>query len=351
MTDFVARDALHNEDGRKGAVTYSTHAISVAIPLYNKCDTVARALHSVFAQTVQDFEIVVVNDGSADGGEKIVAEFTDHRIRLIHQINQGASAARNLAIREIRSDYVAFLDADDTWLPDHLETLLELWKDCPEAALCATRYLFGAEGVGTRPPTIRGLPDAWTGILSDYFSIAAKSDPPLYTSALAVQRKSIDAIGGFPVGVTLGEDLLTWARLAVQGRIAYSMKTTAIIWQRPAQLYRAKPARMPDRDDVVGRGLLALLRECRPEQNAGLKRYIALWHKMRASTCLRLEQSAPALKETWRAIRYDPLAWRLYAYLLLAFLPPSACRWFLRQSATRNAAGNGSHMRRPNDDR
>lgn len=308
-------------------------SISVVIPLYNKVDTVARALNSVLAQTVRDFEIIVVNDGSTDGSERVVDSFATDRIRLIHQTNQGVSAARNLGIRWSRSNWIAFLDADDTWETDHLEMLLGLRNDYPEADVCAMCYLYGVEGEGTRLPIIRGLPANWRGILFDYFSLAARSDPPLWTSAVSVKRTSIDAIGGFPVGTTAGEDLLTWARLAVRTRIAYCMKATAIFWQRSGHLYCAPPIRIPHRDDVVGRGLHMLLTNCRAEEIAGIRKYIALWHKMRASIYLRLGARAESLKEIIQAIRYDPFAWKLYAYPILALLPTYVRNWIVLRYA------------------
>lgn len=310
-------------------------AISVVIPLYNKADTIERALKSVLGQTDQDFEIIVVDDGSTDQSLAVVQAVPNPRLRVFHREHEGVSAARNLGISESRAEWVAFLDADDEWHTDHLETLSGLRKRYAEADVCATRYLFGVEGLGTRPATIRGLPADWRGVMSDYFSVAARSDPPLCASAVAVRREAIGAIGGFPVGVTAGEDLLTWARLAVRGRIAYSMKPTAVFWQAPGHVHRAKPTRMPDPDDVVGRGLESLLLERRPDQKAGLRKYIALWHKMRSSIYMRLGARADSLQETAKALRYDPLAWKLYAFVILALLPRSfRFRMFQRSAAS-----------------
>ena len=87
--------------------------ISVVIPLYNKKKQIAYTLQSVFTQTFQDFEIVVVDDGSTDNSVEEVEKFDDSRIRLIHQTNAGVSAARNRGIGEARGELIAFLDADD----------------------------------------------------------------------------------------------------------------------------------------------------------------------------------------------------------------------------------------------
>lgn len=296
-------------------------AFSAVIPLFNKEATVERALRSILNQTVPDVEIVVVDDGSTDQGLGVVRAIADPRIRIVRQEHAGASAARNRGVRESQSDWVAFLDADDEWQPDHLEILSGLRRDHPECDVAATRYLRGVEGEDTRPAIVQGLAEDWTGVMSDYFSVAARSDPPLWTGAVSVSRKALESIGGFPAGVVAGEDLLTWARLAARGRVAYTMKPTAIFRQTPGHVYRDRPSRMPDRDDIVGRGLEALLQECRLDQRYGLKQYIALWHKMRASVYLRFGKRGESLKETGKAIRYDPWGWKLYGYLVLTLLP------------------------------
>lgn len=100
--------------------------ISVVIPLFNKGPYIARTLDSVLKQTFQDFKVIVVDDGSTDDGAEIVRGFDDPRIQLIQQPNQGESVARNRGVDESLSDFVAFLDADDEWMPKHLETILKL---------------------------------------------------------------------------------------------------------------------------------------------------------------------------------------------------------------------------------
>ena len=102
--------------------------VSVVIPLYNKAPYIDRALRSVLAQTFQDFEVIIVDDGSTDGGAKIVKSTTDKRIKLIQQKNSGVSAARNRGIQESKSKLIAFLDADDEWKSRFLEVILRLRK-------------------------------------------------------------------------------------------------------------------------------------------------------------------------------------------------------------------------------
>ena len=109
-------------------MAYSIPFFSVIIPVYNRAAALGRAIESVLAQTCQDFEIVVVDDGSRDDPAATVARFADPRIRLFRQENAGGGAARNRAMDEARGRFVAPLDSDDVFLPHHLaamRTLLE----------------------------------------------------------------------------------------------------------------------------------------------------------------------------------------------------------------------------------
>ena len=94
--------------------------ISVVIPLYNKELSIRRTIESVLSQSYSPYELIVVNDGSTDAGEKVVANFTDSRIRLINQDNRGVSAARNRGIAEAKSEHLCLLDTDDELLPNSL---------------------------------------------------------------------------------------------------------------------------------------------------------------------------------------------------------------------------------------
>src|SRR5664280_442891 len=95
--------------------------LSIVVPLFNKAAYIRRALDSVARQTFGDFEVIIVDDGSTDGGEKIAGSYPDARFRVIYQENQGPGAARNAGIAEATGELTAFLDADDEWLPRHLE--------------------------------------------------------------------------------------------------------------------------------------------------------------------------------------------------------------------------------------
>lgn len=292
--------------------------ISVVIPLYNKEQSIASTLQTVLKQTYQDFEIVIVNDGSTDHSVEEVAKVPDPRIRLIHQSNAGVSAARNRGIAEARGEFVAFLDADDEWNPDYLKTQYKLTQKYPECSVFACNYEFkDAQGKVT-PTIIRKLPfKGEDGILSNYFEVASCSHPPLWTSAVMVKKNAIQSIGRFPIGIKSGEDLLTWARLAVNGKIAYAKQAYAV-FNVEGYSISEKPKRIPAEQDIVGQELKALLKA---HPNKGLRLYNALWHKMRSSIYLRLKMRKKSIREALISIKYNPLNYKLYIYIVLNLLP------------------------------
>ena len=203
---------------------------TVVIPLFDKGPWIARAIASVLRQSARDFAVIVVDDASRDDGPERVAAFTDARIRLIRRTHAGASAARNAGIRSAQSPFIAFLDADDEWEPDHLETLLRLHKRRPEAGVCATAVRFIRRQDGApQDPTYFGFPEApWEGIIPDYFQSAAMGKPPVCSSAAGIPAKVLEETGLFPEGVDLGEDLDLWGRIAISFPTAFSHSGRAL---------------------------------------------------------------------------------------------------------------------------
>jgi len=110
--------------------------VSVVIPTYNRAPYVTMAIESALAQSYQDYEIIVVDDGSTDGTRDVLEPYRD-RIRYMYQDNKGVSAARNTGIQESRGEWIAFLDSDDEWLPNKLEIQIGYVKSYPEICLVA----------------------------------------------------------------------------------------------------------------------------------------------------------------------------------------------------------------------
>lgn len=300
-------------------------SISIVMPLFNKEREIARAIRSVLAQTYEDYELIIVDDGSTDDGPAIAESFTDSRVRMISQTNAGVSKARNRGILESRADLIAFLDADDEWHKDFLRTIVRLQQRYPQCGVYATRYAI--TGRVKRNAVLRGLPASFTeGILRDYFLIAAQSDPLFCSSSFSVKRSAIQAIGSFPSGIRSGEDLLTWARLAAQFNIAYSraVMTTFSEPVDPAD----RPGRSPHMPDTVAQGLLSLSISSDPAKVKGLEAYLALWHRMRARVLMQLGETRKARDEIRTGLRYSSNM-RLYIFFAGTFLPPRFAKVFV----------------------
>ncbi len=192
--------------------------VAVIIPLYNKERYVRRAIDSVLAQTVRDFELLVIDDGSTDNGRALVRAYTDARVRLIHQENRGVSAARNRGMAEARGELIAFLDADDEWLPDFLATILSLREQFPAAGAYATGLReFRGSPLVYRDRHLRG-DRAEAGCGFDLWREGAF----VHSSCVAVPRQVFDRIGVFREGYVTGEDIDMWFRIALRFDIACS---------------------------------------------------------------------------------------------------------------------------------
>jgi glycosyltransferase involved in cell wall biosynthesis len=203
--------------------------ISIVIPLYNKALHIGRAVGSVLAQTRQEFEIVVVDDGSTDGGAGVVRGFNDPPIRLVQQPNGGVSSARNRGIREARHELIAFLDADDSWNPKFLEVILDLAARHEEAGAYGTSFEVILEDKRSRVLHAASLRKgaASDAVIHDYFRDVL-SGPVIWTSATAVRKRTFETVGVFPVGVQLGEDLDMWMRIGARFPIAVSRYIGAV---------------------------------------------------------------------------------------------------------------------------
>jgi glycosyltransferase involved in cell wall biosynthesis len=203
--------------------------VTVVIPLFNKATDVERTVRSVLAQSQPDFELIVVDDGSTDGGGDVVRAIGDPRIRTIRQANAGVSAARNRGIAEAATDLVALLDADDEWRPDFLRSVLELRSRFPQAGLWAAGYLMAPPDSGPlKQPQLRGVPTAPEGGLIDDFFVCLRKDCPVCSSNVLGRRSIFEALGGFAVGEKLSEDWDMWARIALRYRVAFLPEVQAV---------------------------------------------------------------------------------------------------------------------------
>lgn len=184
--------------------------VSVVIPLYNKEHFIKATIESVLAQNYTDMEIIIVNDGSTDGSVDVVESFCDPRIRLINQPNGGVSKARNHGLHEAKGDYIALLDADDTWRPGFLLAMISLAKQYPQESV------FGAAQVD-RP--IKTLPEG-VSLVEDFCSYFYC----FCTGSLLIKREVFKEVGFFREGIQIGEDFDLWLRIACHYHYVYLNK-------------------------------------------------------------------------------------------------------------------------------
>jgi len=201
--------------------------ISAIIPLYNKGPHIARAINSVLSQTVQDFEIIVVDDHSSDEGPEIVKSYNDSRISFIEQDHHGVSYTRNHGVDLAKSDFIAFLDADDEWMPNHLEILLSLKIKYPQAGLYASCFVINESGKLIQFKNRMMKINREDGLIHRYFLVAA-IDEPIITTAVGITKKIFYEMGGFPAEISYGEDMVLWGNIALKYPVAYSSNIGAI---------------------------------------------------------------------------------------------------------------------------
>jgi glycosyltransferase involved in cell wall biosynthesis len=205
---------------------------SVITPLYNKQRSIRRAIDSVLAQTTADFEMIIVDDGSTDDSAEQVRRVDDERIRLVQQENRGAAAARNHGISLARAEHLAFLDADDAWMPQFLASVSSLIARYPEAGAWATGYFIQNAGRSRSPAMFQNVPTSPSGgLISSYFAVAARGSNPMWSSAVCIPKRTFVRVGGFPDGVRLYEDLHLWGRIAIEFPIAYDARPLAIYFR------------------------------------------------------------------------------------------------------------------------
>lgn len=202
---------------------------SIIIPLYNKANHIQDALKSVLAQSFQNFEILLVNDGSTDASLVNATSIDDARIKIFTIENKGVSNARNYGISKAASEVMVFLDADDSWKPNHLDSLKSLNEKFPDCGMWATayEYIFDTKTISSDyykiPKTSK-----WSGIINDFFE-SSIVNCIASSSSVMISKKVFDAVGGFNPIYNSGEDIDLWIRIALKYNIAFTSTVSVVI--------------------------------------------------------------------------------------------------------------------------
>ncbi len=312
--------------------------VAVVVPTYNCAQYLARALDSVTAQTYRSFQLFVIDDGSTDNTEEIVGKFPSECV-FEKQAHAGPAAARNRGIRISSSPYIAFLDADDVWLPQKLERQIKLLERRPEVGLVCSDCAVG--GI-TEPDSSyfqrRAMPQ------SEVFERLVK-DCFIVTPTVVVRRECLLAFGGFNEALGVSEDLNLWLKIASRCAIAFIPEVLAVRYNRPDNL-----SAITSPEDACASGIAALedvIRSCPQlnwQQRRAVERGLAVRHYQYGSFLLSSDRAHASQRSLLAAWRYHPRNWRALAKYWISFLPRS-----LRDSliTVHQASTNLSEMPRP----
>lgn len=225
--------------------------VSVIIPTYNRCSLLKAALESIFAQTVKDIEIILIDDGSNDGTLTYLKSVTDTRIKVINTLRTGAAQSRNIGIKEATGKYIAFCDSDDVWFPEKLERQLALFEsDEPPLLVFGDARIMEGEKVteqtvfSTQKPS-RG--DVFQLLLLDNF---------VPTSTVIFNKESFHKTPGFEMAFCPSEDYGLWLNLAKMGRFDFVKEEVAYYRRHKNQASRDLTVMFPACVDVINNALL-----------------------------------------------------------------------------------------------
>jgi glycosyltransferase involved in cell wall biosynthesis len=194
--------------------------VSVIIPTFNRAKTLKEAIDSVFSQRYDDFELIVVDDGSTDETRETIASYLP-RLKYLYQEQSGVSAARNRGVMHARGDCFAFLDSDDLWLPDKLWLQMKFMEDHPEALICYTEEIWIRRGVRVNPMKKHRK---YSGMIFEHCLPLCIVSP----SSVLIARSLIEEVGGFDEEFEVCEDYDLWLRISARYPV-YLIETPLIV--------------------------------------------------------------------------------------------------------------------------
>lgn len=290
--------------------------VAVIVPCYNVERYLARAVDSVFAQTYRDFHIYAVDDASSDGTANVLRNYTPH-CSMISQIHGGPAAARNRAIRMSDTPFVAFLDADDEWLPPKLERQIALMKqDSSLGLVCSLSVVSGSDGETCSAPTADKLPGSgrlFRHLVRNCF---------VFTPTVVVRRRCLDEVGLFNESLAVSEDFNLWLRIAARWNIALLPEVLTITHKRPGSLSVRLPTQERLRNGVAA--LKHVWSSCPdlPAVERGALRRVLAERTYCYGSCLISEGAkGPGRHQLMTALRLQPTHWRALTRAGLSFFP------------------------------
>ena len=327
-------------------MTASGAEVSVIIPAYNAAAHIGEALSSVFTQTFTNFEVIVVDDGSTDGTSAVV-EAWGERVTLIRQENAGPGKARNVGLAATRAPLVAFLDADDVWLPGKLAAQVAYFRTYPETGLLHTAIVTSGDE-RARAPRLAD-PQAPMAPPRGMFCEIFHTDLDVNTLTVMIRRDVLREAGTFDERREIHvEDWDLWLRIAARYPVGYLPQVTAI--RRPGGIMSREIAKTFNGQAAVVRKLLPLCREACPmsgreERRCLRRRWYRLYWEF-GYAMLRAGDRPGARRAFVRAITHNPFAPGGYVRLATTFLRQralTAARSARRRLPRSRPRGDRSH--------
>jgi len=232
--------------------------VSVVMPVYNKAPHILRAIESVLNQTFDDLELILVDDASTDGSAEVIAAINDPRVSVYRRSEPGVGGyqARNLGIENSASDWIAFLDADDEWRPDHLERMRQLAKRHPEASILACGWEIAKNGVSVPNPYYSRYSNSEMSIdCRTYLRVHADGMDVANTNVVVARKSALQCMGGFPLPskhCKRAGDGQTWLRVMLSGAtMAWSPHIGAVYHQDAVNMVTRKQIYTVDENGLI----------------------------------------------------------------------------------------------------
>ena len=294
----------------------SRHEVAVIIPCYNAAPYLARALDSVFAQTYRDYCVYVIDDGSSDDTAAVLRSY-DGRIVILNQEHSGQAAARNRGIRLSDSPYVAFLDADDEWLPDKLERQVTMFREAPSNGMIYSDCFTSGDGRSAGSYFARvGTPTG--GRVFEQFLRTCG----VFTPTVIVRRECLLDVGLFDESFQVGEDYNLWLRIAARWEVGVIPEVLVIRHFTPGSLsLTTSREQVASNVITVFEKLLGACPNLSPRERHALRVAIGWRHYGYGSYLLAQGESRRSRLQFLKSWRYGVHNWRPIAGLGLGFLP------------------------------
>ena len=282
--------------------------VSVIIPVYNGGEFINKAVESVLKQTYRDFEIIIINDGSTDNTEVIVKQFNDIRIRYIcHEKNLGLSKARNTGIRTCRGKYIAFLDADDEYLPEKLALQVKRFENISSEVGVVCAWSFNMDQYG-KIFSKRFLPKK-----EGYVFELLLSANPMSVPTLLIRKECFEKVGLFDSELDGQEDWDMWMRITKYYKIS--------LIKMPLAKRRIHPNRMSDQFDRKVMTAQRIIEKHMGELKKRRRIYSRHYFYIGRRYCF-MGKTVIARKFISKAISLYPFYHYYYILFILSFLGP-----------------------------